>query len=267
MILSRHPLPEVLQRMAAAGIEQIEINTEPPHYTPGACTADEMRSWLEEFNLSAPVGHALFGKPNLADRDEAARQQSVQQVAASLELLAAINTRVAVLHPTGYSPDYTEANRLQVIEQARRSMLELAAIAGDIGMRLAWENLPHHGSPRPFHDLRELRALIDDMPEHVGLCLDTTHALIAGHDPLEQLNIAADRLFSLHLHDCDGVEDCHWVPGRGIIDWQPFIARLDELNFTGPRTIEAVASAEAEEQVLAEAARVAREKFRWLPGK
>ena len=109
---------------------------------------------------------------------------------------------------------------------------------------------------RPLHDMVELKKLIENMPPHVGLCLDTTHALVNGHDPLAQLNIAADRLFCLHLHDSDGQGDCHWVPGKGIIDWQPFLARLNQLNFSGPRTLEVTAEEPQEEKTLTEAAAV-----------
>ena len=260
-ILSRVPLEQVLRRLAAAGIEQIEISAEPPHFTPGLAVADTVRGWLDQLSLSAPVGHALYGKPNLSALDESVRTQSVKEVAECLELMVAIDTRLAVVHPTGYSPDYRADNRTAFIDQSHKSMHELATIAGDIGMRLAWENLPHHGAPRPFHDMTELRAMIADMPGHVGLCLDTTHALVAGHDPLAQLRIAEDRLFCLHLHDSDGTGDCHWVPGRGIIDWEPFISRLDEIAFAGPRTIEAIATAGSEDQVIRDVARIAREQF------
>jgi sugar phosphate isomerase/epimerase len=264
-ILGHLPLEQALRRLAAGGIGQIEISTEPPHFTPGAYEPADVRGWLDELGLNAPVGHALFGIPNFAALDESERSRSVVDVAASLELLAAIGTGVAVVHPTGYSSGYNDDNRSACVAQSRKSMFELASIAGDIGIRLAWENLPHRGAPRPFHDMSELRATIDDMPGHVGLCLDTTHALISGHDPLGQLNIAVDRLFSLHLHDSDGVGDSHWVPGRGIIDWQPFIRRLDELEFAGPRTIEAVANEDNADQVLSEAARVAASQFGWTP--
>ena len=260
-ILSRVPLQQVLRRLAAAGIEQIEISAESPHFTPGIAVTDTVRGWLDQLNLTAPVGHALYSKPNLSALDESVRAQSVKDVAASLEMMVAIDTRLAVVHPTGYSPDYREDNRTAFMDQARKSMHELATIAGDIGMRLAWENLPHHGAPRPFHDMAELRAVIADMPGHVGLCLDTTHALIAGHEPLAQLRIAEDRLFCVHLHDCDGAVDCHWVPGRGIIEWGPFISRLDELSFAGPRTIEAIAPVGAEGEVICDVARLTREGF------
>ena len=260
-ILGRVPLEQVLRRLAAAGIAQIEISAEPPHFAPGMAAPEAVRGWLDKLNINAPVGHALFNTVNLSALDETVRTQSVRDVAESLQMMVAIGTHLAVVHPTGYSRDYRDDNRADFIARARKSMDQLAAISGDIGMRLAWENLPHHGSSRPFHDMTELRAVVAEMPGHVGLCLDTTHALIAGHDPLAQLKIAGDRLFCLHLHDSDGTGDCHWVPGRGIICWEPFISRLDEIAFAGPRTIEAIASAGEEDRVVGEVARLARDGF------
>lgn len=107
--------------------------------------------------------------------------------------------------------------------------------------------------------MAELRPLVNDLPAHVGLCVDTTHATISGHDPIEQFRIAGDRLFCLHLHDCDGRKDCHWVPGKGIIDWPDVLACLDEIKFTGPRTLEVISTPNDSDAVLADALRVARQ--------
>lgn len=175
-----------------------------------------------------------------------------------------IGVEIVVLHPTGYSLDYTEANRQTVLDQARRSMDTLAETAEQLSVRIAWENLPHHKTKRPLHDMAELRSLVEQMPPHIGLCLDTTHALIVGHEPLAQLNISGDRLFCLHLHNSDGQADCHWVPGCGVIDWTPFIARLNEIDFTGPRTLEVMSTAENEDETLAASFRVTQT---WQQGK
>lgn len=260
-ILSTAPLEQVLRRIAAAGIGQIEISAEPPHFTPGVAEVEVVRDWLDQTDLRAPVGHALYGSVNLSALDESVRKQSIREVAASLALLKEIGTFLAVVHPTGFSPDYRNDNRGEFVHQARTSMDELAEIAGELGVRLAWENLPHHGAPRPLHDMTELRELVDEMPEHVGLCLDTTHAFYAGHDPLAQLKIAGDRLFCLHLHDSDGSADSHWVPGRGAIDWEPFINHLDRIEFQGPRTLEAISLPGEEDQTLREVAHLVRERF------
>ncbi len=60
--------------------------------------------------LSAPTGHAPYNSVNLAALDEETRSQSTRDVRAGLERLAAIGTSLAVVHPTGFSPDYL-ANR------------------------------------------------------------------------------------------------------------------------------------------------------------
>lgn len=260
IVLGRTDLEAALHRIAAAGFEQIEILTEPPHLWPGDHEPQQVRALLDQLGLHARVGHGIFrhGNPNCGSLDEVKRRQAVTQIATCFEPLVAVGAEFVVLHPTGYALDYTDENRPRVIDQVRRSMAELSTIAADVGIRPAWENLPHHHTARPLHDMTELRSLINEMPANVGLCLDTTHALIAGHDPLEQLNIAAHRLLCLHLHDSDGDGDRHWVPGQGIIEWDPFIARLDEMGFTGTRTIEVISTNKTEDLVLTEAAAVAR---------
>jgi sugar phosphate isomerase/epimerase len=260
VIFSSHPLEPTLKRIAAAGFRQVEIIAEPSHLTPGECDPQQIAAILKDLGLICRVGHGLYshGLPNLAALDEAQRRESIAYVRTCFAPLMAVGAEVVILHPTGYSLDYTEANRQQVIDQALRSMEALGKIAGESGLKLAWENLPHHNTARPLHDMIELRRLIEQMPGHTGLCLDTTHALISGHDPLEQLTIAGDRLFCLHLHDSDGQGDCHWVPGKGVIKWKPFIARLNEMNFTGPRTLEVMSTPQSEDETLAEAASVAK---------
>lgn len=264
VVLGRTDLELALRWIAAAGFTQIEILAEPPHLAPGNLDPQKVRAWLDELGLAARVGHGIYSyqTPNCGALDEAERRRSVRFVATCFEPLAAVGAQFVVLHPTGYSLDYTADKRQKVLDQARKSMDELATLGARAGIRIAWENLPHHGTERPLHDMAELRALIDDLPEHVGLCLDTTHALIAGHDPVEQLEVAFDRLFCLHLHDSDGEGDCHWVPGRGVIDWQGFIARLDERCFAGTRTIEVMSTDETEDEVLAQALAVARQWHR-----
>jgi sugar phosphate isomerase/epimerase len=259
-ILNRHKLEIALKRIAMAGFQQIEISAEPPHLTPGECEPKEIMALLKNLGLSARVGHGLYdhGSPNLAALDEGLRQKSVDHVQSCFKPLMAVGVEIIILHPTGYSLDYTKANRQQVIEQSLRSMETLAEVAKDLEIKLAWENLPHHNTARPLHDMSELKILVDQMPSHIGLCLDTTHTLISGHDPLEQLNIAGDRLFCLHLHDSDGKRDCHWVPGKGVINWDPFIARLNEINFSGPRTLEVISTLKDEGVILTKAAAVAQ---------
>ena len=268
IVLAQTELQAALRRIAEAGFDQIEIVAEPPHFGPGDYPPKQVRAWLDEFGLKAPVAHGIYSydKPDCSSPDEARRRASVENITRCFEPLAALGVQYVVLHPTGnYSPEaYTPDTRPARIRQARKSIEELAERAGPMRLRLAWENLPNYGGPRPLNSMADLRPLIEDLPAHVGLCVDTTHAKIAGHNPAEQMRIAGNRLFCLHLHDCDGKRDCHWVPGKGIIDWPAVLQALDEIKFRGPRTIEVISTDEDSDAVLADAHRVARE---WEQGR
>ncbi len=262
MIMAHLELEPALARVSQAGIGQIEISAEPPHFFPGHHDPRDVGRWLDAYGLHAPVGHGIYSHdaPNAAALEESERRRSVQLIQSCFQPLREVGVGVVVLHPTGYAKTYSAKDRQAHLDQARVSMDALAIVAGDVGVRLAWENLPHHGTDRPLHDMSELRSLVDEMPPHVGLCLDTTHATISGHDPTEQAALAGDRLFCLHLHDTDGQRDCHWVPGRGITDWPRLLRQLDDMDFQGPRTLEVASTPETAAEVIVETAAVAR---RW----
>ena len=42
----------------------------------------------------------------------------------------------------------------------------------------------------------------------------------------EFLTRLAPRLRSLHLSDYDGIDECHWYPGLGILDWPAIMAAV-----------------------------------------
>ncbi|MDP6037154.1 MAG: sugar phosphate isomerase/epimerase family protein [Candidatus Latescibacteria bacterium] len=71
----------------------------------------------------------------------------------------------------------------------------------------------------------------------VKLTLDTGHGNLCGclH---ELVGSFSDRLAFAHIHDNNGLKDQHFVPGRGIIDWERLIEDLDRANYSGPLNFE-----------------------------
>lgn len=47
-----------------------------------------------------------------------------------------------------------------------------------------------------------------------------------------------DRLLTLHLHDNDGEEDQHALPGTGTIVWKSLMEKLDRLGYEGALSLE-----------------------------
>lgn len=62
--------------------------------------------------------------------------------------------------------------------------------------------------------------LLSEIPsKNLGLCYDSSHDWLLNNNKTNLLENFGERLVATHLSDNDGIRDCHWLPGHGIIDW------------------------------------------------
>ncbi len=82
---------------------------------------------------------------------------------------------------------------------------------------------------------------------NLGVCVDTGHLYLSGHDPAAQIRLTHGRPLTLHLNDNIGPippnydiydSDLHLVPGLGAIDWVRVIQALNAVNYRGPYIFE-----------------------------
>ena len=84
-----------------------------------------------------------------------------------------------------------------------------------------------------------LMQYLDRLDErYFGVCLDTGHLHMFGGDQREAIRTFGKRLKVLHIHDNDGVRDCHWLPKMGTIDWNGFVDTLKEVGYEGTLNLE-----------------------------
>lgn len=234
-------LTEALAEVTAANFEAIEL-------WPPLCPliSDDMRrnarSALEAAKVQPTTMHApLTPTVNLAAVDELERRLSVYEVAAWLAPYANLGGDVVVIHPTGAAFNDEASTAINVeaaLDAARRSLDELYSIADRLGLRIACENLMERGTPRPLCRVEQLRAFIDPYPATVGICLDTGHAAVNGLNPASEARAAGERLIATHLQDTDGLDDRHWAPGTGHINWDELVTTLRQIDYTGLWTFE-----------------------------
>jgi sugar phosphate isomerase/epimerase len=239
-------------KISKAGFSNIEILMEPPYFDASDTNITNVQILAQKYGLAVQVGHSPIENTDCGSVDESQRIASIDIIGACFGPLAAIGVEIVVVHINGPLTEYTHQNRQASLAQSKKSLVELSQQAESADIKIAVENLPHHSMPRPGHSMTEIQELIADLPENVGLCLDVGHSKISGHDPVEELRIAASRLFSVHLQDVNGQKDCHWVPGKGIIDWDALISELDNMKFSGPRIIEVIPSTKNIDPVLKE---------------
>ena len=93
--------------------------------------------------------------------------------------------------------------------------------------------------PEEFGIVAEQIRMCDSLNlPNVGCCLDTSHANLAGGDPVEALRRIGSRLIALHVSDNDGERDLHALPGEGSVDWPAFLRELQRTGYTGVFTME-----------------------------
>ena len=73
--------------------------------------------------------------------------------------------------------------------------------------------------------------------DRLGFCYDSGHenCFTKGTDFLSQYG---SKLMALHLHDNDGTDDQHWIPGEGSINWRILMKKITATGYTGPVALE-----------------------------
>ncbi len=232
-------LESALDIISAVGFKYVEILGQKPHLdSPLTGQAlQQFRMQLRSRGLNASV-HAPLTTNVLGAPEKQWRREKVKVLEAYLRFSGEIEAEEMVVHPVPNpvfvpNSDSPELSK-KIGDAVRRSLDDLIRVSESTGVRILLENLPYKCN-YPFLEMKQLRKLVDSYPsDAVGLLVDTGHAVVRGLDPASEIRIAGDRLHGVHLHDSDGIEDRHWLPGEGIIDWDETCRSLVEVNYNGP---------------------------------
>lgn len=69
--------------------------------------------------------------------------------------------------------------------------------------------------------------------ECFGFCLDSGHLILSRRRFRPYIDMLGDRLKALHLHDCNGWEDDHFLPFMGICEWDGLLDGLHDIGYRG----------------------------------
>ena len=184
---------------------------------------------LNRMNIRATSVHSPREAWHLAATEESARIDAMETALACFAAAVTVGADVVVLHPNQpeHARPFTKENHASCLERACEIMAILAQRAAEQGLRLAVENMDAHGRPRAGRTVADLLKLIDGLGEHVGILLDVGHANANGLDPTDELRVAGDKLFAVHIHDNHSFgRDEHTLPGLGTTDWDTFLPAL-----------------------------------------
>ena len=112
----------------------------------------------------------------------------------------------------------------------------LAEYAESLGVQIALELEPFPLSL--LNNVDNMVSFIDDV-NHPALQanIDVSHLLLADVEPA-QLQKLAGKAIHVHISDCDGKVHGDLPPGRGVVNFQPYLDEIRKLNIEGAISIE-----------------------------
>jgi sugar phosphate isomerase/epimerase len=234
----RKSIFDVLDDIRNSGISIIEICSYPSHLdyhdleTVKKAAAKIRELELEPFSFHAPFAEDI----DITSLEEEKRHRSLQEILKAAEAAAHLGVFHFVIHPGPESerkPPVEEHFRR--LENAAEALNEVSKQCLSQGMTLILENmLPHH----LFGNTSDLLWIMGSIEErNVGICLDTGHAHLSGDLYTITFKLSG-HLKMIHAADNRGANDDHLPPGKGDIDWNKVIARLNEAGFHGTFILE-----------------------------
>lgn len=113
---------------------------------------------------------------------------------------------------------------------------ELAAYAQELGLELAIELEPFQMSIVNTIDL--MKRFLDEVGHPSAKAnVDISHVALSG-DTAEDILKLKGRIAHVHLSDCDGKKHGDLPPGRGVVNFPPYLEALDRAGFDGTVSIE-----------------------------
>jgi sugar phosphate isomerase/epimerase len=214
------------------GFDFVELLLDGPYARERiAGDAARMRETLDEAGVDIAV-HLPFaigpGSPFTP-----VREGIVREFEKGMELTVELGADVVVFHPfsDAWELGWSEAECRGFVHEA---LDELVPAAIDRGLTPCLENIVS-----TYYDAMTFPELLDRYPD-AAMTFDTSHALLAGLSEAEMATFCrehADRIEHLHLVDTRSGDE-HLPVGMGIIEFEPVLAALAAVGWSGTATLE-----------------------------
>lgn len=243
LIHRNRPLVEAVERLAGRKVRLIELCVDHIHsnadYWP--VTTGQMLAAINRLGVTVNSIHIPLQRIGPHDSDTQKKTSSLALSLATVNLAVALSVGLVVQHVEIDHPGAVGSPDL--LDRTTPDLRQLAAYAARRGVKVAIENVPDKsGSNMLGNNPMDIIKVVEALDSKAaGMCLDVTHSVASGHEPVETLRrIDPTRLFSLHLSDnYFGLnKDIHLPIGQGQISWPELFELLREKRFRGSLVIE-----------------------------
>ncbi len=218
---------ENFKKLSESGIKNIEISLAYEKY--GELDYKNVKKLADEFGVNIWSYHLPFSGPwtcDIASHEESVRKRAVELWCDCIRKGADIGIDKFVAHPSS-EPKPEDDERATFINYAKENLDFLAEFAAKQGAVIAVEDLPRTCLGRTADEIADLISVNNKL----RVCFDTNHLLL--DDNLTFIEKLSDKIVTTHISDYFFVDECHWLPGEGEIDWYALYNKLIEKGYNG----------------------------------
>ena len=209
--------------------------------------SEKVNELCEEYNLEILQTHAPF--PTwYEDVSDEINEKLNQTIRNAIYITKAVGCKYCVVHPYffPFTSDRQNSSEEIVHELNIKLYSHLIPALKDTGVICCLENMwipeqRYRGKGHIYSSILEnpyeVNRYVDELnelagEEMFGFCFDTGHAVLSGYDPCKVMTLIKDKIRVLHVHDNNGIDDSHYIPYIGIIDWDRFCQTLKDIGYS-----------------------------------
>jgi D-psicose/D-tagatose/L-ribulose 3-epimerase len=214
------------------GFDTIDIFADPLEISP------QERKIIREAcaRVELPVISTVCCALGIADFNKPVRQFHVERAKRYLDLGYELGGKNLLLVLGEYIWEQEVIPPQDQWNWAVEHVRHLAEYGHELGLELAIELEPFHMSI--VNTIGRMDQFLRDVNHPAAKAnVDISHVLLTG-DPPQEITKLKGRIAHVHLSDCDGKKHGDLPPGRGVVDFPPYLRALADAGFQGTVSIE-----------------------------
>ena len=216
---------KIAAEIADSGLEVLELDMSAEDY-PNADfykTAEvAKRHGLEIASIHLPIAPQHIYDVTHKYATVGAMPYQIELIKRGCEILG---TKHIVIHSGG--EPLQEEERAERVARAGEKLPQLADVAAEYGADICIEVLPRTCLGRDSDEILAMLAYDD----RLRVCLDTNH--IFRESEVDFIRKIGKKIATTHISDRDEINERHWWPGEGILDWVAIMDALDAIGYEG----------------------------------
>lgn len=255
--ISRNLTKELIDAVIESGIHSLEILSSRFDNDTFEKNRSALKNHINNGNLKISSIHLPFGGSlAIASLDDECRKNAEDAIEKAINDALDFNAGTIVVHAS--AEPIEPKDRKPMIAQGTQTLKIFEKIARENSIKFAIELLPRTCIGNTSEELFQMISELDK--NHFGICLDVNH-LMENFDQLpDEIRKISDSLFELHISDYDGIDEKHWMPGQGVIDWKELMKALDDIDFNGLFNYEAHIPGDSDKGKIEQL----EKNFKWL---